>query len=76
MARFLNEILEQFSAGGDPTRFGLMNAVTAVARDTRDPDDRWRLEEFGGAVGATLEPSRPSGTGGARREPQPVAVEQ
>jgi hypothetical protein len=29
-----------------------MNAVTSVARDTRDPELRWRLEEFGGGIPA------------------------
>ena len=27
-----------------------MNAVTAVARDTTNPETRWRLETIGGAV--------------------------
>jgi hypothetical protein len=27
-----------------------MNAVTSVARDTQDPDLRWRLEELGGGL--------------------------
>ena len=27
-----------------------MNAVTSVARDTRDPETRWRLEELGGGI--------------------------
>jgi hypothetical protein len=27
-----------------------MNAVTSVARDTRDPELRWRLETFGGGI--------------------------
>ena len=31
-------------------RFGLMNAVTSLARDTRDPEKRWRLEELGGVI--------------------------
>jgi hypothetical protein len=51
-------IFGQFTAGGDATGFGLMNAVTAVARDTRDPDVRWRLEELGGAIPALLSPAR------------------
>ena len=60
MRRFLDEILERFTTGRDRTRFGLMNAVTSVARDTRDPDARWRLEELGGGIGARLRPKRPS----------------
>jgi len=33
-----------------------MNAVTSVARDTRDPELRWRLEELGGGIPAMLVP--------------------
>jgi hypothetical protein len=54
----LTMILNQFTAGGDATGFGLMNAVTAVARDTRDPEVRWRLEELGGGIPALLSPAR------------------
>jgi hypothetical protein len=43
-------IMDRFFEGRDPSRFGLMNAVTSVARDTSDPEVRWRLEEFGGGV--------------------------
>jgi hypothetical protein len=51
----VREILHRFSAGRDLSRFGLMNAVTSVARDQRDPDERWRLEEIGGAVPVVVE---------------------
>ena len=51
-----------FISGSDRNRFGLMNAVTSVARDTRDPDARWRLEELGGGIGARLRPRRPAPT--------------
>src|SRR6185295_15851633 len=40
-------IMDQFFAGSDRSSFGLTNAVTAVARDMRDPELRWRLEELG-----------------------------
>jgi hypothetical protein len=43
-------IIDRFTSDRDFSRYGLMNAVTAVARDTRDPELRWNLEEFGGAV--------------------------
>jgi hypothetical protein len=46
--------------------FGFMNAVTAVARDTRDPETRWRLEELGGAV-PLVRPTRPKPLRGAVR---------
>ena len=52
MERILGEILSRFSGERDRTVFGLMNAVTSVARDTQDPDDRWRLEEMGGGIGS------------------------
>jgi hypothetical protein len=53
----IGQILSRFSGQRDRTRFGLMNAVTSVARDTRDPDLRWRLEELGGAIGAAKTPT-------------------
>ena len=43
-------IMDQFFGGGDRSRFGLMNAVTAVARDEADPEVRWGLEELGGGI--------------------------
>ncbi len=55
-------ILDQFFREEDRTRFGLANAVTAVARETGDPEVRWRLEELGGAIAAGhASPSRPRG---------------
>lgn len=48
--QMLRTILERFFAEGDQSRFGLMNAVTSVARDTPDPQIRWRLEELGGGI--------------------------
>jgi hypothetical protein len=43
-------IVERFFDGEDASRFGLMNAVTSVARDTNDPEIRWHLEEMGGGI--------------------------
>jgi len=43
-------IVERFFDGEDASRYGLMNAVTSVARDTADPDVRWNLEELGGGI--------------------------
>jgi hypothetical protein len=60
MEHFLAEILERYSLERDHTQFGFMNAITSVARDTHDPDDRWRLEELGGGMAARLRPKRPS----------------
>jgi hypothetical protein len=43
-------ILHAFSQGADRSQFALMNSVTAVARDTRDPEARWKLELIGGSI--------------------------
>jgi hypothetical protein len=43
-------VLAELVRGGDRSRFGLLNAVTAVARDTKDPELRWQLEVAGGAI--------------------------
>jgi hypothetical protein len=45
-------ILERYFEDSDRSRYGLTNAITSVARDTRDPELRWRLEELGGGVAA------------------------
>lgn len=61
-SQFLNQIVERFFRDGDPTRFGFMNAVTSVARDTADPELRWRLEELGGGIPVGRAPTlRPDG---------------
>ena len=60
MGRILASILEHFSRESDRTRFGLMNAVTSVARDTENPDVRWRLEELGGDIGAGIRARQPA----------------
>jgi hypothetical protein len=39
---------------GDRSVFGLMNAVTAFARETPDPETRWSLEELGGSLPARI----------------------
>src|SRR5262249_43734073 len=49
-ARLFGDIMERFVQDADSSRFNLGNAVTSVARDTSDPQTRWRLEEFGGAI--------------------------
>ena len=46
-------IAERFNAGSDRSRYGLMNAITSVARDSDDPELRWNLEKFGGDVAFT-----------------------
>jgi hypothetical protein len=44
------KILKRFLDDADDTHYGLFNAVTSVARDTPDPQTRWRLEEMGGGL--------------------------
>ncbi len=58
-------ILERFKRDGDPSAFGLMNAVTSVARDETDPRTRWRLEELGGSIPALVPPAPGRGTAAA-----------
>jgi hypothetical protein len=48
------EIVDRFMRARDWTAFGLMNAVTSYARDTRDAEHRWNLEELGGTLVARL----------------------
>jgi hypothetical protein len=43
-------VFEEFLREEDQSLYGLFNAVTAVAREQRDPETRWRLEEFGGGL--------------------------
>ena len=50
------QVVSQFTRGRDPSGFGLMNAITSVARDEPDPETRWRLEELGGGVPALVPP--------------------
>jgi hypothetical protein len=64
----LNQILERFFQDGDSSQFGLANAVTAVARDTRDPEARWNLEEFGGGIAVGTVPPLPVDGGRAARQ--------
>jgi hypothetical protein len=61
----LSQILERFFCEGDQSQFGLANAVTAVARDTQDPELRWNLEEFGGEVAIGTVPRHPANGGRA-----------
>jgi hypothetical protein len=53
-ASVLRTIVRRFEAEGDRSALGLVNALTSVARDTSDPELRWRLEEVGGGMLAYL----------------------
>jgi hypothetical protein len=57
LAGVLAEIQRRFAKDRDRSRFGLVNAVTSVARDQRVPEVRWRLEELGGGI-AAFSPTR------------------
>ena len=54
MAHLLPRIFDRFATGGDRSAFGLMNAVTSLARDTSDASIRWRLEELGASLPALV----------------------
>jgi hypothetical protein len=43
-------VLQRFSSTADMSAFGLVNAVTSVARDSEDPQMRWELESVGGKL--------------------------
>lgn len=60
-ALLIADFEKRYNRQGERSLYGLMNAVTAIARDTRDPELRWRLEEMGGAIPARLKPRVPSG---------------
>jgi hypothetical protein len=43
-------ILDRQSTGGDPTAYGVFNAMTSLGRDASDHDRRWKLESAGGEL--------------------------
>jgi hypothetical protein len=45
-------IQRRYREDRDRSAFGVMNAVTSVARDTSDPVARWNLESIGGSIPA------------------------
>lgn len=56
-ARIVSRVVAQFTSEGDDSVFGLVNAVTRVARDEPDPKVRWDLEELGGSIPSLLPPA-------------------
>jgi hypothetical protein len=48
-ADLMTGVLSQYRKEGDRSRFGLAQAITAVARDVQDPELKWDLEKLGGA---------------------------
>ena len=63
----LEETHRRFAEGADESRYGLINAVTSLARDTRNPELRWSLETIGGGLILTSKPA-PSGAGSGELE--------
>ncbi len=61
---FTGQIFERFFDENDRTRYGFMNAVTSLARDTQEHVTRWRLEELGGQI-AVMQPTAPVRDDGA-----------
>jgi hypothetical protein len=67
--RVMDVVFNQWAKSNDRSRFGLMNAITALARDTADPEARWRLEELGARIGIpALSPVHADHPTHARRE--------
>ena len=54
----MREVLLRYGQSEDRSMYGLLNAVTSLARDTRDPETKWRLQELGGEI-AYWPPRRP-----------------
>ena len=65
-------IYDTLTRTGDLTPYGLMNAVTSVARDEPDPETRWKLESLGGAVPALLTVRPPPGGAAADLHDRPA----
>ncbi|MCZ6529502.1 MAG: hypothetical protein O6949_04105 [Chloroflexi bacterium] len=66
-SQILEDTHRRFAKGADESRYGLINAVTSLARDTRNPELRWSLETIGGALIVTSTPT-PSGEGSGEME--------
>jgi len=58
-ADLVSTVVDRYRTDGDPSRFGLANAITATARDIQDPDLKWELEKLGGSVAAGKAGSQP-----------------
>ena len=57
------KIVDRFFGERDKTQFGLGNAITSVARDSKDPEQRWNLEELGGGLLVAVLPQVPQDSG-------------
>jgi len=54
----MNHVFDELQREEEHTLFAYMNAITATARDTADPEMRWYLEELGAAVIARVRSPR------------------
>jgi hypothetical protein len=66
----LQEILHQYDQAADQSTYSLVNAITSVARDTRDPQAKWDLEALGGTIAAQAGP--PKHPQGGRKSARPM----
>ena len=48
--QYVSIVLDRFEQGSNRSAYGVVNAVTSVARDTKDPEVRWQLESLGGKL--------------------------
>jgi len=71
----VSRILRTFRADGDRSTYGLMNAVTAVARVEPDPERKWILEELGGGVLKRIVPA-PRVPGSVQGIPQRLRLQR
>jgi len=62
-AEMLRRLTDEFARAADDTLYGVMNAITAVARETRDPEMRWQLEAYGGGIPAVAGRGRDRASG-------------
>ena len=70
----IDDVLNQFFGSEPQTGFGLMNAITAVARKQPKPEVKWKLQEVGGGIPARLrELPECDHVKEAKQIPQPVA---
>jgi hypothetical protein len=74
ISQFFPVILRRFFRDRERSRFGLINAVTSVARDVRNPEHRWNLEQLGGAIIVGRSPASPPDRGTAAKAPRRDAM--
>ena len=55
----MTAVFEEWRSAADRSAFGMMNAITAVARDTSNSETRWTLEAYGGSLPARVRAPKP-----------------